>query len=487
MVAKNNKMKEDDRRKKRSKVRVLLYNCLYNPAWRTLRWSVCISLVIFLVWLCTPGVTGPHLSTAQLQANFQKYSLPETSEMEEVACRGLNSLERQVDYAIENSQESVAMQKFPEYKQLLNSFHAASSKSHNGNGRCRSNQLAHTIHEEGQSLAAKWIDSKKQGSGATWGQYEGLMHGLADVLSDLEACKTFWKRATFIWQWCNSGDFRVLDQNPNALANLANGIALGGYYGNPAVAQSSLRAHGRVKMERVQHSQHLLMLQLALKANVVNDLDQIVEFGGGTGDMAATLRDNGYPGMYVVYDMEPMTVLQLYWLRYSGHAAFLSKHVQKSPGIKNKAIVLQPAEDTAGFRKILMKDNTHLLRSAFLSFWALNEADVDARDKIKPDILNFGRILLAIFFNKEGRYGWQEVSEAGKVGVDVVSWMKNFVEKDLSKTHNTCMWHFKTWDDDFPAGGYYFVAARKELPPPKCLQSLNCDSTTKHPTIPSTC
>merc|ERR1719203_485415 len=179
-----------------------------------------------------------------------------------------------------------------------------------------------------------------------------------------------------------------------------------------------------------------------------------------------------------------MTLLQLYWLRYSGHPALLSKHAQNAPDVMRKALVVHAAEDTAGFKRILLQEPKAVLRSAFISFWAFNEADVDAREKIRPDIQRFGHIFMAVQMNQEGRYGWG--AESHKKGVEVASYLKTWVSQ-LLQTHNTCMWHFKKWEDTYPAGGYYLVAARKELPAPVCLESLNCNSMSKHPTIPSTC
>ena len=91
---------------------------------------------------------------------------------------------------------------------------------------------------------------------------------------------------------------------------------------------------------------------------------QVVEFGGGTGDMGALIMDMGFTGAYFVYDsatsfprdlatmhvrlspaasctVAPMNLLQLYWLRYSGHAAFLSSNLQQLPGVKPKGLVMQ--------------------------------------------------------------------------------------------------------------------------------------------------
>lgn len=455
-------------------------------AWERRR-VLCLLLTLLIglvVWLNLGDVTGRHYSQDELQAKFDAYSPRIADSIEEVACEGVNQLEGRVDEALRQS-SSVAGQAFQEYAAQLHRFRKAISKSYGGEqARCRTDHLGRTLYAEGRDLRQKWDNMRSENTEQTWGQYRSLMMELTVPLSKLDQCQRFWTSGTFIWQWCSSGDFRIIDQDPDAAGKLAPAIEAGTDYGHPVIGKSHLRGHGSVKMERVQHAQHLLVLQRSATTDVQTDLDQIVEFGGGTGDMAALVRDIGFNGMYVIYDMEPMTLLQLYWLRYSGHAALLSKNVQNVPEVKQHALIVQAAEDTVGFRKILSQEPHVALRSVFLSFWAFNEADVDARDRIRPDIQNFGRIVLAVYFNAEGRYGWGE--ESHKNGVEVVSYMKTWVEHLLA-THNTCMWHFKTWDTSFPAGGYYFVATRKELPPPLCLASLNCDSTTKHPSIPSTC
>ena len=51
----------------------------------------------------------------------------------------------------------------------------------------------------------------------------------------------------------------------------------------------------------------------------------------------------------------------------------------------------------------------------FLAFYSLNEADVDARQKIRAAIKGFGRILLGIHHGEEGYYGWAKQAELAKL------------------------------------------------------------------------
>lgn len=107
----------------------------------------------------------------------------------------------------------------------------------------------------------------------------------------------------WIFQWCHSGDYNLLSNDPQHAADdgdLADAIALGADYGTPSVPLVYHWGHGFVKEERVHHAGHALVIQRALGTNFLTDLDQIVEFGGGTGDMAALVMDMGFPGTYYV-------------------------------------------------------------------------------------------------------------------------------------------------------------------------------------------
>ena len=49
----------------------------------------------------------------------------------------------------------------------------------------------------------------------------------------------------------------------------------------------------------------------------------VVEFGGGYGDMAAMVREMGFRGTHVVYDLLPALLLQQYFLRTSNWPSYL--------------------------------------------------------------------------------------------------------------------------------------------------------------------
>jgi len=371
-----------------------------------------------------------------------------------------------------------------DYRLALNTFRMGVRENYAGkHARCRTDHLAQAAYQHGTQLPQKWLP--ENGQKTTWGQYGDLMRLLAKSLNDLEACRNMHNVAIWIWQWCAQGYWTLLDQDP-AAKSWDHVIELGIDYGHPAIDLQKHWGHPAVKMERVQHVQHVHVLQQASKCNIANDLDQVVEFGGGTGDMAALFKDANFGGSYIVYDMAPMGILQQYWLRYSGHPAYLSKQVQNLPGVKPNAVVLQSAEDDEGFKNIVDSDAQRLKRSAFIAFWSFSEADVDARERIRPVIQGFGRILIAIHMSLDGRYGWIEM-EKGKKGVEVASYMSNFVKDHLLATHNVCMWHFKPGANNYPAGGYYFLAVEKTVGPALCLSELGCSKKKLHPSIPSTC
>jgi hypothetical protein len=62
--------------------------------------------------------------------------------------------------------------------------------------------------------------------------------------------------------------------------------------------------------------------------------------------------------------------------------------------------------------------------SMFMAFYSLNEADLDARQKIRAAIQGFGRILVGIHHGEDGYYGWATQEELANLHAT------NHVEKD---------------------------------------------------------
>jgi hypothetical protein len=101
---------------------------------------------------------------------------------------------------------------------------------------CRSDAIGDAICAEGRKLPAAWRENKPDG--ATWGQYDQLMHNLARDVVDDEQCANFHRVAPWIFQWCHRGDYDLLAGDPQHAADagdLADAIALGADYGTPSV------------------------------------------------------------------------------------------------------------------------------------------------------------------------------------------------------------------------------------------------------------
>ena len=77
---------------------------------------------------------------------------------------------------------------------------------------CRSDAIAEKICEQGRKLPAAWREDRPDG--ATWGQYDKLMHDLARDVVQEERCHNFHEVAPWIFQWCHSGDYKLLRQDP---------------------------------------------------------------------------------------------------------------------------------------------------------------------------------------------------------------------------------------------------------------------------------
>ena len=52
----------------------------------------------------------------------------------------------------------------------------------------------------------------------------------------------------------------------------------------------------------------------------------ITEFGSGSAEMAHVARGLGFRGLFLIYDLPPMLLLQRYWLRLAGLPAYLLHH-----------------------------------------------------------------------------------------------------------------------------------------------------------------
>jgi hypothetical protein len=85
--------------------------------------------------------------------------------------------------------------------------------------------------------------------------------------------------------------------------------------GPPTVSIQRIGSH-TFRHVRAQQTSHFLVLYHST-GRLPSSFDQVVEFGGGTGDMPSVLQDLDFRGAALVYDLPWMLLLHQFWHRYA--------------------------------------------------------------------------------------------------------------------------------------------------------------------------
>jgi hypothetical protein len=116
--------------------------------------------------------------------------------LEEIGCRGVNTLEKLADAALSHKGHPELFDATrTAYADELSSFrmHVRETQMERSRGptqaTCRSDAIGAFICEQGRKLPQAWREDKPEG--ATWGQYDLLMHDLARDVVDEDRCANF--------------------------------------------------------------------------------------------------------------------------------------------------------------------------------------------------------------------------------------------------------------------------------------------------------
>lgn len=108
-----------------------------------------------------------------------------------------------------------------------------------------------------------------------------------------------------------------------------------------------------------------------------NDVDVVVEFGGGYGGMARMLRDDGFAGLHIVYDLPPVSELQRLYLTLDGVTV-----VDTPLAFNGHHAVYLCSEDRLD--RTLESIQLQGAKVAFVSTWAISEAPLAIRERFFP-------------------------------------------------------------------------------------------------------
>jgi hypothetical protein len=298
--------------------------------------------------------------------------------------------------------------------------------------------------------------------------WDGWMRDLASHENATEHCQAF--EANFVPKW-EPHVFHWGEQVPEAIldeiladpeyAKFASAMHLAPAYGAPQVMFRQ-RAQGRFRMARAEHLNQFRMLRKVVPGIEVTNLKQLVEFGGGCGDVPAMYRDLGFAGTHFVYDFPPMLLMQRYWLQYSGLPAYLGKDLANAKSASGKTVLVSTYSNHLS--NLLDKDA--LRDSLFLATFSLTEADLASRQKIWNDVKDFG--IIFILFWKE----WYGIDNMRSI-LDLT--------KHLHKTHSLLLWPLPRHWHATNQEALSLVAVRHDRGKVECVAEMACSPDSRIP------
>ncbi|CAE7218025.1 unnamed protein product [Symbiodinium sp. CCMP2592] len=374
------------------------------------------------------------------------------------SCEKLNRLE----------EAALAMPTGPEFEEYRKAL-AAWRKAHPGyQPSCRTDALGKQLCKDGAKLAALL-------GPATGDEWDSWMRELIVHETTPDDCANFAARQVVemwpphVWHWPQQTSEVILDEllGDADYASYADALHLAPPFGAPQV-KFRHRPQGRFQMHRVEQLNHWRVLRKAVPGLELSQLEQVVEFGGGTGNLPATFFDLGYTGVHFVYDFPTMILMQRYWLHYSGVPAVLGTDLPK--GIvrsgRTMGIVLESSlsDDLANHL-----DTSKLQDALFVATYSFTEADFESRAKIWRIVKKFGVIQLAFWADFYGKDNMRHIEE--------------LVETDLRPSHWVAWWTMPPGWHATPGIAYYLVAVRKDrgnVRRLRCAEELGCTSSTAH-------
>ncbi len=131
----------------------------------------------------------------------------------------------------------------------------------------------------------------------------------------------------------------------------------------------------------VQHAYHLLRYEAVTGRSLV-DCDVIFEVGGGYASFCRLLKNAGFSGLHIIYDLPHVTAIQRLYLGLSGFEEVsppeISRQLQHAFCLISDA-ALNETFDTLAASK---------LRVGFVATWSLSEFPLPARERVVPRFLD---------------------------------------------------------------------------------------------------
>lgn len=170
------------------------------------------------------------------------------------------------------------------------------------------------------------------------------------------------------------------------------------------------------------HHAYSLQILMELTGILLNDFGDVIEFGGGYGNVCRLFKNWGHVKNYYMYDISELIQIQKYYLSENNvidNVIYCEGHDVIKPSKKN---------------------------SLFLGMWSISEIPIDEREYL---LKNLG------FYDCENIFlGLQ----ANHVGMDNLGWIKNYIIPKLKQLNYRCKLHKIKHSKNL----FYFVAIKNK-------------------------
>ena len=127
----------------------------------------------------------------------------------------------------------------------------------------------------------------------------------------------------------------------------------------------------------ILHANHLEKIE-TFSNKKIEDLDVIIEFGCGYGSMCRIVRQLGFSGLYILYDLPHQNILQSYFLKSLNLPVYSFEDLKRGESTGN--VLISKFEELVEFMEQHAPEETKA--SLFMATWSLSECPLDFRQKV---------------------------------------------------------------------------------------------------------
>lgn len=144
--------------------------------------------------------------------------------------------------------------------------------------------------------------------------------------------------------------------------------------------------HPRSSGNLIHHAYHLAQFEEKTGWRV-EQMDYILEFGGGYGSMCRLFHNLGFRGRYVIFDLPHFSALQQFYLKSIG----LQIHSADTLSWADAGVIC--VSDLESLKILLRDAEEH--NAMFIATWSLSESPMWLRQSVLPLITQFSAFLIA--------------------------------------------------------------------------------------------